>query len=177
MISPTTTGFNINDSSYRMSSQAQRDTNIQEPPQAKKPRGRPRKPIVEKTNRKSKICLIPFLIKELHNNTGGIEWVDKEKGIFKLDWTHLTNGQYNNKSIEVSRNWYYANNIPTRKPYSDTYAKCMLRCAINSHKEVHRRLDLQRGSTKPHTFKVYQIIRENQQPSVDSSFSEGSNVK
>ena len=84
-----------------MSSHTQRDTDIQGQTQTIRRRGRPRKLHVVKAKTKSKTCLIPFLLMELKNKTGGIAWVDEAKNIFKLDWTHLTNGHYDKKSIEI----------------------------------------------------------------------------
>ena len=62
------------------------------------------------TNTRRKLRLDEFLLQNLDYAPAGrvIEWVDRNKGIFKILWTHQSSGAFTNEDAALFRYWALA---------------------------------------------------------------------
>lgn len=115
-----------------------------------------------KLSGKKRLRFKDWLIERLDNGKiRGVEWIDRERGLFKIPWMHGSHKNWNATDVEIFRQWaiYSGKYNPTADQRSGPIKwKTNFRCTLNAlhdFKEVEVREE--HSPRGPKRYKIYSL--------------------
>lgn len=115
-----------------------------------------------KLSGKKRLRFKDWLIERLDNGKiRGVEWIDRERGLFKIPWMHGSHKNWNATDVEIFRQWaiYSGKYNPTADQRSDPIKwKTNFRCTLNAlhdFKEIEVREE--HSPRGPKRYKIYSL--------------------
>ena len=108
---------------------------------------------------KQRLRFRDWLIEKLNTKEiEGVQWIDRERGLFKIPWVHGSHQGWNLNDVEICRQWaiYSGKHEPSTDVPDPRKWKTNFRCTMNAlrdFKEV-RNESSPRG---PRRFKIYRL--------------------
>ena len=112
-----------------------------------------------KLSGKKRLRFKDWLIERL--DTGeitGVQWIDRERGLFNIPWTHGSHKNWNRNDVEIFRQWaiYSGKYNPTKTSPNPIKWKTNFRCTLNALPDFNevRQESSSRGSKR---YKIYSL--------------------
>ena len=112
-----------------------------------------------KLSGKKRLRFKDWLIERL--DTGeilGVQWIDRDRGLFKIPWTHGSHKNWNRNDVEIFRQWaiYSGKYNPTSTTPDPIKWKTNFRCTLNALPDFSE-VRQESSSRGPKRYKIYSL--------------------
>ena len=88
----------------------------------------------------------------------GVQWIDRDRGLFKIPWTHGSHKNWNRNDVEIFRQWavYSGKYNPTSTTPDPIKWKTNFRCTLNALPDFSE-VRQESSSRGPKRYKIYSL--------------------
>lgn len=88
----------------------------------------------------------------------GVQWIDRERGLFRIPWVHGSHHTWNENDVEIFRQWaiYSGKYEPSRDRPDHRKWKTNFRCTLNGLRDF-KEVRNESSSRGPRKFKIYSL--------------------
>lgn len=108
---------------------------------------------------KKRLRFRDWLIDKLNTrDIEGVQWIDRERGLFRIPWVHGSHRTWNINDAEIFRQWaiYSGKYEPTRDMPDYRKWKTNFRCTLNGLRDF-KEVRNESSSREPRRFKIYSL--------------------